>query len=428
MKKRLKNNRGITLIALVVTIIILLILAGITITMILGQDGIFNKAETARVESRGANVQEARDLWKLEQKTDEYTDNKTAKSLEELIDDLVSQKLLTEDEKDIILGNEEKGIEATGQITIGSRTIVFKEKSILDFLYIGDYVNYEPQKEKTTCTIQGKYNGKEDKEYAQQNVKWRIFDIDDDMQQIYLISEKPVNDVFVLQDARGYNNGVYLLNYLCETLYSNPSKQAVARSIQIEDIQKMMKVVDGKKVYETYVGDTGIGYGQTFAYNTNTYKPLQWELNDRESDSKNLIEGENLYDGAIQAESPLIVQQTHWKFPAEVMSQSFEKVATRENENDADFYYQLFCNTGERYWIASRFTYIQNEERAYFGIRDMFEDTVAGGRTMYTSDNKAYNFSDSHHVRPIVRIPFAILDIETGYIEEQNGWQLKETL
>ena len=43
-----KENKGITLIALVVTIIVLLILAGISITMLTGQNGILNKATDAK--------------------------------------------------------------------------------------------------------------------------------------------------------------------------------------------------------------------------------------------------------------------------------------------------------------------------------------------------------------------------------------------
>ena len=53
------------------------------------------------------------------------TNTGTVESLEQIVNRLVSEKLLTEDEKDQILGNETKGIEATGQVTIGSRTIVF---------------------------------------------------------------------------------------------------------------------------------------------------------------------------------------------------------------------------------------------------------------------------------------------------------------
>ena len=40
-------NKGITLVALVVTIIVLLILAGVTITSLLGDDGIIKKAGEA---------------------------------------------------------------------------------------------------------------------------------------------------------------------------------------------------------------------------------------------------------------------------------------------------------------------------------------------------------------------------------------------
>ena len=43
----INNNKGITLIALVITIIVLLILAGVTINLTLGENGIFKTAEMA---------------------------------------------------------------------------------------------------------------------------------------------------------------------------------------------------------------------------------------------------------------------------------------------------------------------------------------------------------------------------------------------
>ena len=46
--KNLKENKAITLIALVITIIVLLLLAGISISMLSGQDGIINKAAQAK--------------------------------------------------------------------------------------------------------------------------------------------------------------------------------------------------------------------------------------------------------------------------------------------------------------------------------------------------------------------------------------------
>ena len=59
-----KNNKGITLIALVITIIVLLILAGVSIAMLTGENGILSQAQKADVETRGAAVEEAKNLAK----------------------------------------------------------------------------------------------------------------------------------------------------------------------------------------------------------------------------------------------------------------------------------------------------------------------------------------------------------------------------
>lgn len=47
----MKNQKGITLIALVITIIVLLILAGITIAMLTGENGLLTKSKTAKAEN-----------------------------------------------------------------------------------------------------------------------------------------------------------------------------------------------------------------------------------------------------------------------------------------------------------------------------------------------------------------------------------------
>ena len=44
----MKKEKGITLVALVITIIVLLILAGVTISLTLGDNGLLNRAEKAR--------------------------------------------------------------------------------------------------------------------------------------------------------------------------------------------------------------------------------------------------------------------------------------------------------------------------------------------------------------------------------------------
>ena len=53
-KKAIRNKKGITLIALVVTIIVLLILAGVSISMLTGQNGILTQASESKLKSENS--------------------------------------------------------------------------------------------------------------------------------------------------------------------------------------------------------------------------------------------------------------------------------------------------------------------------------------------------------------------------------------
>ena len=58
LKETLKRNKGITLIALVVTIIVLLILAGISINMLTGENGILNRAAESKEKTGTTQTEE----------------------------------------------------------------------------------------------------------------------------------------------------------------------------------------------------------------------------------------------------------------------------------------------------------------------------------------------------------------------------------
>ena len=66
MKQKLKNEKGITLVALVITIIVLLILAGVTLSMVMGESGIFGKANSAKEKTQLSNAEETIKLAVLE--------------------------------------------------------------------------------------------------------------------------------------------------------------------------------------------------------------------------------------------------------------------------------------------------------------------------------------------------------------------------
>ena len=68
------KNRGITLIALVVTIIVLLILAGISIAMLTGQNGILNRAQEAKEKTETVQEDENQKLQGYEDIINKYRD------------------------------------------------------------------------------------------------------------------------------------------------------------------------------------------------------------------------------------------------------------------------------------------------------------------------------------------------------------------
>lgn len=113
------NSRAITLISLVVTIVILLILAGVSINFVIGNNGIIAKAKDAKIESRAATVKDERDLWMNERNiAEKIGDN--AKSMNQILEELQERKLLTKEEVERVKKD------TNNEITIGSKTISFK--------------------------------------------------------------------------------------------------------------------------------------------------------------------------------------------------------------------------------------------------------------------------------------------------------------
>ena len=74
MAKNKKNTRGITLIALVITIIVLLILAGVTIAALSGDNGILKRATEAKEQTNQKNDEETEKIGGYESTIDQYVD------------------------------------------------------------------------------------------------------------------------------------------------------------------------------------------------------------------------------------------------------------------------------------------------------------------------------------------------------------------
>ena len=95
----LKNEKGITLIALVVTIVVLLILAGVTISLLLDENGIIAKSKDARTETRVSQIEDEVGMWKQHNFINKES-NQAQESADTMLASLISRKLLTEDEID----------------------------------------------------------------------------------------------------------------------------------------------------------------------------------------------------------------------------------------------------------------------------------------------------------------------------------------
>ena len=126
--RTLGDPKGITLIALVITIVVLIILAGVAINMTLGENGIFNKAKYAKEEYKKAEVKEKIELAIIDVQTE-----KVSKGEQCTIDTLVAElpnkldgMMIAKD------GDEAKGvldgydfiIETNFNVIIGTRTTV----------------------------------------------------------------------------------------------------------------------------------------------------------------------------------------------------------------------------------------------------------------------------------------------------------------
>ena len=77
----LKNKKGITLIALVITIIILLILAGVSIATITGENGLLERARTAKEVNDNKSSEEKGILSQYEDEIDNYYTRGNANSV-----------------------------------------------------------------------------------------------------------------------------------------------------------------------------------------------------------------------------------------------------------------------------------------------------------------------------------------------------------
>ena len=113
----MKRQKGITLIALVITIIVLLILAGVSISMISGDDGIATQAGNARTNTKAAQIEEAIELAAANNQMAMYS-GEEIKDIADVAEELLDEGLITEEEKEEIIDSK--------QLVVDGKTIDFE--------------------------------------------------------------------------------------------------------------------------------------------------------------------------------------------------------------------------------------------------------------------------------------------------------------
>ncbi len=224
-----RQDKGITLIALVITIIVLLILAAVSIATLTGENGILSKANTAGEQTKDAEEDERVKLAVATALSDNLGEGLTKTSLENAIGNEFG-----EDKKANLKGEEngpwtyegerkEYKIETTGKITEtakGSQEGTGTGKTVAelydgvnnpdeenykeDAMHIGDYVNYdagtwEETKEAPTSENPFEFGGYTKDQSRNTNATggsagtgkyegWRIWDVSEDKSTVTLIS------------------------------------------------------------------------------------------------------------------------------------------------------------------------------------------------------------------------------------------------
>ena len=380
MKSTLKKTeKGITLVALVVTIVVLLILAGVSINLVLGNNGIIAKAKDAETKSAEASQ-----------------------------NDLKGMNALTEE-----MNN------ALGE----------KPKVDLSKYKIGDYVNYTYDTASNyvlTSATCGSSSNPTDGIPQTSGLKWRILNIDEANGTVDLISENPTGTSVYFSNILGYNNGPYLMNEICKAQYSNKSLGVNARSINLLDMEKHLTAagIAARNAYK-YDSDTA-KYGTTKTYTSNTKYPSLYagqkgagvnvaEVNASTIAQPDITKGNDPYEESkpIATTEPTTDNTSGTGNPLTVTQIYYNISINSTNYGDA---YKVLSNS-TWYWVASRYVGTYSDS-AGFGLRIADNSTYGDG--MFNSNGSSYN--GNVRLRPVVSLSSSILS-ETK--DASGAWNLK---
>ena len=144
---------------------------------------------------------------------------------------------------------------------------------LADLLKVGDYVEYIPDTaEYTTDTNNTGYTSAQT--LNTETKDWRVLYVNSEKGEVLLTTNGIVNDGTYLSGTKGYFRGPTELNNICKALYSNSSLGITARNMTIEDLNKACNYTPSEPTtrYAYYPYGTTFAEGDTtIEYNGNIY-------------------------------------------------------------------------------------------------------------------------------------------------------------
>ena len=375
-----ETQKGITLIALVITIIVLLILAGVSIAMLTGQNGILTQAQNAKTTTENKSAEEKVKLAVMGARADDGT--------------LTVGKLRTELAN---YGGTVEGNTFPVTATVDGKSFTVDDKGNVELagekqpvtregIEVGDYVSYTPDTatEKTYDADKLKKGGYTSTQTVKkEDLNWRVLRKNDDG-SIDLIGDATSNSVY-FSGSLGYNNGVYLLNDICKELYSNSTHHITARSVNLEDMEKWL-TDSGKTARASY--SNAVKYGETKEYKgSNSYTPDIYGKTEDESANYYSEPTTNTYtpaSGTATADNTLNAKQTYYGISI-----------NSTNYGDG----AKVLSSSNYYWVAARYVNCYSSY-AVFGLR--FADSNMYGYSMFGSSS--YTNNGNFRLRPVVSL------------------------
>ena len=444
MRKRTSlGEKAITLIALVVTIVILLILAGVTITMTLGQNGLFTRA---REGAAAYNESEVRD--DLSMLITQYTWDKAAEKTDKSLGDYLKENGATSVKANAdgtTLEVEYKGYVFTVNKDSGEIIGVSKgDNSDVPVIptikaKVGDIVSYTPDTPSTGYDLTMAKSGHSNDQTIDSKYDptiWKVMEVDENgnITKLFGVPSSSQSRVYFM-GSRGYNNGVYLLNDICKSRYGNASLGATARNLNIEDIESRMNAT-GIVARNAYKSGT-IQYGTTKKYYA-YYPAIYAQEKYSGVDVSDVTDGTQVITGSVDATAQgkinlngksgsddiytTLPETSETTGPSKTnltCTQTYYNVSQSSSYYDDSNFYSMIFGTGTCFWLASRYVNCDSYySRANFGLRLVNNSSLNGNDMFYSYGNNNY---DSNRLVPVVSLGSGI-QVKSGEGTTENPY------